>query len=210
MAISTFDELKTAVTTWAKRADLAALIPDFITLAEVRINRTFDPTGTETEATLATVASSRFVALPTGMMNPTSCWLEDFDDRRELFKRLPDDLDVDDDNGYPDYWAIDGANIAFECPCEAVWPLYLRYQAPFALSDANPTNYVLTRNPDLYLWATMVEVSAYTEDVQAAAMYEGRYSAALQLALNRENDNRQAQLVTEFGNTGAKANIFQG
>lgn len=207
MAISTYSELKTAVATWAKRTDLTNLIPDFITLAEARINRTLDPTGTETEATLATVAASRFVALPTGMMNPVACWIEDTE-RRELFKRLPDALNVEDDSGYPDYWAIDGSNIAFERPCQDVWPLYLRYQAPFALSDASPTNYVLTRYPDLYLWAAMVEVAAYTEDPQSAAMYEGRYSVALQQALNRENDARQVQLVTDFGGEGST--IFEG
>jgi len=39
MAISTFAELKTSVADWLNRADLTAVIPDFISLAEAQINR---------------------------------------------------------------------------------------------------------------------------------------------------------------------------
>jgi len=38
MAISTYSELQTAVKNWSKRADLDSMIPDFIRLAELRVN----------------------------------------------------------------------------------------------------------------------------------------------------------------------------
>ena len=39
MAISTFTELKTAVDNWLARTDLAGRAPEFIALAEARMNR---------------------------------------------------------------------------------------------------------------------------------------------------------------------------
>jgi len=38
MSIATYSELQTAVADWMHRTDLTAKIPDFITLAESRIN----------------------------------------------------------------------------------------------------------------------------------------------------------------------------
>ena len=39
MAISTYSELKTALTNWSKRTDLSTVLGDFIALAEARIQR---------------------------------------------------------------------------------------------------------------------------------------------------------------------------
>ena len=39
MALGTFTELKDAIADWLDRSDLTARIPDFIALAEARINR---------------------------------------------------------------------------------------------------------------------------------------------------------------------------
>ncbi len=40
MALSTYAELKTSIGDWLNRADLTAVIPDFISLAEAQVERT--------------------------------------------------------------------------------------------------------------------------------------------------------------------------
>ena len=40
MALTTYAELKTSIGDWLNRADLTAVIPDFISLAEAQIERT--------------------------------------------------------------------------------------------------------------------------------------------------------------------------
>ena len=211
MAITTFSELKTAVASWSKRSDLTTLIPDFITLCEVRLGRSFAPRGTETETALVTVASSRYVALPTGMQNPLGLWLRAYTPRVELTQMLPETIPVSAVNGYPDYWCIDGTNIAFDKPCSSAWAFDFRYQAPFALSDSSPTNYVLTYNPDLYLFGTMMEVCMYTEDDAGVSKYQQRYADALARAIVSENANKSgAILMTELVSPRQMSNIFAG
>ena len=209
MAIGTYAELQTAIASWGKRTDLTSLIPDFITLAETRIGRSLEPRGMETETELVTVLSSRYVALPTGVSMPSGLWMKDFTPRRELQQRLPTTIPVSDVSGNPDYWCIDGSNIAFDRPASAVWDFDFRYQAPFALSASNTTNYILTSYPDVYLWASLIELAGYTLDGNTAALYEGRYQAALRDAQNEENAFRDVELVTELG-AGSRHRIFEG
>lgn len=211
MAISTYSELKTAIATWAKRSDLTALLPDFVRLAELRIGRDFAPRGIELEVELVTVAASRYVALPDGMSNPLGLWLKAYTPRVAVIQRLPAELEVSTVAGYPDYWAVDGANIAFDKPASAAWAIDFRYVAPFALSDAAPTNYVLTNHPDIYLFAALIEAAWYAEDRESAGLYQQRYQAAVQAAQSVENDAKAGvALFTEFGQAAGRSDIYRG
>lgn len=209
MAISTFTELKSAIASWTHRDDQTTLLADFIKLAEVRIMRTFAPRGTDTETSLSTVQSSRYVVLPTGATRPTGLWLKDSLPRYEIPQRLAADLEGTDQEGIPEHWAIDGTNIAFDRPCESVFTFDFRYTAPFALSDASPTNYVLTSYPELYLWGALVESYMHALDTQNAAIYEQRYQLALKDSQAVENLARNVPLITEFAACGG-GNILRG
>jgi len=74
MAIGTYAELQTAVANWLDRGDLTARIPEFIDLAEARMNRVLrlqlmvnvDTTTLGAASTL--VAGTRDYALPSGYL----------------------------------------------------------------------------------------------------------------------------------------------
>ena len=66
MAIGTYAELKTAVANWLDRDDLTDRIPEFISLAEARMNRVLRIRLMEGKYTASTVAGQRNYALPTG------------------------------------------------------------------------------------------------------------------------------------------------
>ena len=67
MAISNYSELQTAVANWLDRDDLAARIPEFITLCEARFNRSLRIRAMETlDISVDTVSGTSTVALPTG------------------------------------------------------------------------------------------------------------------------------------------------
>lgn len=214
MSITNYSELKSAIASWGKRSDLTAVIPDFIALAEARINRTFLPRSQEVEVELSTVPGSRFVDCPTDMINPIGVWLKAYLPRQKLTQVLPADLPVKTNvSGYPEYWAIDGTRIAFDKLSSSAWSFDFRYTASFALSDAAPTNYILTHTPDLYLFGALIELHKYTMDDQQAAMYEQRFQQALQDASNNENDTRAtAVLMTELGQMArnTRFNILRG
>ena len=66
MAIGTYAELQTAVANWLDRDDLSLRIPEFIALAEARMNRILRLRLMESTYTASTVATQRNLALPTG------------------------------------------------------------------------------------------------------------------------------------------------
>jgi hypothetical protein len=68
MALGTFTELKDAIADWLDRSDLTARIPDFITLAEARVNRDVRIRPMEVRSTMETTASQRYFNLPGGYL----------------------------------------------------------------------------------------------------------------------------------------------
>ena len=68
MAIGNYAELQAAIKSWSKRNDLDSVIPDFITLAETRINRNIRIRKMETRVTTSTVSTQLYYGLPTGFV----------------------------------------------------------------------------------------------------------------------------------------------
>lgn len=208
MSISTYSELQAAILSRAHRTDLAALAPDFIALSEARLNRVPKLRTMEIEAALVCVVGSRFIALPSDYVSPVSLSLLE-SARQPLVPLVASSLCIAEDNAMPQYWAIDGANIAFECPADQAYPAYFRYLARFALSDSTPTNWLLTANPDVYLYAGLVQLAIHTEDDTALARWKGFYDEALAEVKQGESRSKPALLMTEFGGSG-RSNIIRG
>jgi hypothetical protein len=213
MPITTYAELKTELADWLHRDDLTAKIPTFIALAESRINKTYLPRSQEQEDELTTVVGNRYVALPAGVINPMGLWLKAWLPRHKLHQCLPEELPVKTNaSGYPEYWAIDGTNIAFDMLPSDAWAFDFRYTKTFALSDTTTTNYILTNSPELYLFGALVEGFSYAQD-DRAQLFEQRFQAALENASNNENDTRAtAPLTTELTGavSNARFNIIRG
>ena len=63
MPLTTYDELKASIADFLNRSDLTNAIPDFISLAEKRLNRDIRHWRMENRATAS--ASGRYSVLPT-------------------------------------------------------------------------------------------------------------------------------------------------
>lgn len=214
MAITNYTELKASVASWGKRSDLTALIPDFITLAEKRLNRNLLTRAQEFEVELTATPGSRYINLPDGVINPVGLWLKAYLPRTKLTQLLPVDLPVKTNvSGYPEYWAIDAQTIAFDKLAGDAYTFDFRYSGNLALSDASPTNYVLSNDPDLYLFGALVELHKYAMDEQEAASWEARFQLSLDQANSNENDTRAtAVMTTEIGQIvrNGRFNIIRG
>lgn len=186
MSIATYAELQTAVAAWMNRTDLTAVIPDFIRLAESRIKTLTNARQAEAEAALACVVGASTIALPSDYKAPVALWLGT--EREALPQRLAEDLPTSSSSGRPQYWAIDGTNLRFNCPADAAYSVALRYRQTLALSNANDTNAILTDYPDVYLFGALVEAASYTMDDRAAA-WDARFQAAVQAMNNMEAAN---------------------
>jgi hypothetical protein len=180
MAFDTYAGLVTTVADWLHRSDLSAQVPDFIRMAELVINRRLNIFPREIEAPLAAVIGSRFVPLPTDFGQPVDLWILNDDPRRLLTPVQPDQLPVNDSmQGLPNFWAIDGANIAFEFKADQAYPLAFRYVENLFLSNANQTHATFLRAPDLYVYGALAQAAPYIRDDERLAMWEQKFKTLL-------------------------------
>lgn len=178
MAITTYGELQAAAATWLVRADLTARIPEFIALAEARLNRVLRARLAESEVSLNTTPGQRTLPLPAGFAEPLALWLVQGGARSPLRFIEPGLMAATSLQGQPCGWSVDGATLAFDRPCDQAYPLVLRMLTKFALSDAAPTNALLTDYPDAYLFATLCEAGPFLRDAELAQAYEARLERA--------------------------------
>ncbi len=211
MALANYTDLQASIAAWTKRSDLAAVIPDFIRLTETRLNRDLTMRQAELEVTLAGVIGSRFIPLPTDYATPVGVYDTTYEPRNALTQVSADQLEVKTSRGQPQFWCVDGTNIAFELPCELAYPYRFRYVKDYALSDANPTNDILTSHPDLYLFGALTEAALYMFDDQRAQFWNGKYQAALESANNTEvKAFKDVPLRCDDMSARKTYNIYQG
>ena len=165
MAISTYSELQTAIINWMDRSDISGTAPDMITLAEAKLNRKLDVV--ETTVVLTGTVSSRNVDVSAlEIVEPMSVYIADTvgGDEREVDLKAPGTFPHDDTNGEPGYVAVNGDNLVFDRPLDVAYSIRFRYRGRFALSDAAPTNDLLTYHPDVYLAASIMWGGIYIGD----------------------------------------------
>jgi hypothetical protein len=187
MALGTYEELKASLAGWLHRSDVNGaavgvgvdnVVEDWIQLFEAEINTDLRLRVMETDVALTTTVGSRAVALPARFIEPVGLWLEQSAGTEPVMLRfLPvTQLPRATANGIPQYWSIDGEEIIFDCPADAAYAVTFRMMQGFALSDAAPTNWLLTNYPNLYLYGALMHSPMYLmQDARAsgwAAMHD--------------------------------------
>jgi hypothetical protein len=172
MAISTYSELQIAITDWMDRSDISGSAEDFITLGEARLNRLLDVVATTTTLT-GVVGSGQISTSALSIVEPVSLYVSN-SGNEEFFvtPRALGSFPYSEDEGIPNIWAMAENLIKFDRPCDAAYSFRFTYQGRFALSDAAPTNELLTNHPDVYLAASIVWGCVYIKDVPNAAMWK--------------------------------------
>jgi hypothetical protein len=184
MAIQTFSDLQASVATWLNRSDLSATIPDFIAIAEANLNRDLDNSRSmETKTTLATVQGVSTVALPTDMLEMKRLQL--LASPNAVLKYLSaDEIAADYSNGttgQPAVFAVIGANLELAPVPDSVYSLELAYfQKIPALSNANPTNWLLTAWPDAYLWGSLCAAQPFLMNDSRVPLFEALYKKTVE------------------------------
>jgi hypothetical protein len=190
VALSTYADLRTAAADWLDRADVAHRIPDFIALAEVRLDRLLRARRMEVEAQIPVAVGARTAALPADFREGLGLWRETPEGRIRLRFVTPGQMPVSSAGGAPERWSIDGANLVFERPCIPGAGFILRMLARLSLSEAQPVNPVLADYPDLYLFGTLVEAAPFLRDAELLSLFAARFEAALMEARAQEARHR--------------------
>ena len=219
MAIGTYAELQTAVANWLDRDDLTDRIPEFIALAEARMNRALriaimlNVDQTTLGGAAALVAGTRDYALPSGYLQ-----MQDFHLRTSPIITLsyitPENMNrmwAGSQNGIPKSYTIFSDNSTGTpiksvrlgpAPASDYDYSITFYKKIDALSDANTTEAMLTNNPDVYLYGALLEAEPFLMNDQRVQLW----STALREAINeiqlQDNRDRHSGSAMRVMNTG--------
>lgn len=202
MAISTYDELKTALADWLARDDLSNYLDDFIDLAEARHRRDFRLRLMLTSTTAALDTSTRFYNLPTGFLGVDSLHIE-YSEFKRLQYMSPDNLLVYyvSSAGRPDFFTVRGSQFELNRKPDSTTNYTLYYYKQFtALDGTNTSNDMLTNHPDAYLFAALAETAPFLKDDERALVWETKYDQvrkALIMSDTEEHFPRRQPLVAK-------------
>jgi hypothetical protein len=166
MAISNFSELKTAIITWAMRTGdtgFEAAVPDFITLCERLVNGQLLVRQMEATATLTLVDGA--ASLPGDYLAFRDVTAMGYAPPRMLKAVAPDYAVTEHpfDGLEPEQFSISGSTLTTH-PKGAGTVRLRYYQRVPALSDAAPTNWLLTTAPDVYLFGSLIQAAPFMMD----------------------------------------------
>lgn len=174
--ITDYTSLTSAVTEYLARdqdATLIARIPTFIQLAEAKFNRDINHHLMEQRSltTIDTLVTyPELIALPANFNSMRRMRIVSYPGRPRLEYRSSAGMDEyralhGDKSGRPLFYSILGGQIEL-CPNpDANYTIEMVYRLDIpALSLTNPTNWLLTLAPDLYLYGTLLETSPYIKD----------------------------------------------
>ena len=173
--------LLAAIATWnGNRTDLAALIPDFVMLAEKRMNTDLESRQQEGVVTLTCTAGLNSVTIPADMSELRSLSIAQYGPLDYL---TPDQFNLTTaglSSGTPRFFTTIGQSIYLgPTPASAI-VLDCAYRAFLPpLSDSAGTNWLIEKYPNTYLAATMIESISYTKNVGDLPMWEKKYKDAM-------------------------------
>ena len=201
MAISTYAELQSAVADFLNRDDLTAVIPTFISLAEAELNRKFRAAEMVTRATLT--VNSEYLSKPADWKetiryqlntNPITV-LEFVSPEEALIQKTKYSAP-----GQPLFFANIGTQYQHVPAPDTSYTAELTYYAKLpSLSDSNTTNWLLTNNPDIYLYATLIQSAPYIKEDERLPVWAqifDRLAADFEVAQERAKTG-SSRLVTK-------------
>jgi len=218
MAINTYATLQTAVANWLDRSDLTDRIPEFIALAEARMNRVLrlaimlNVDQTTLGGATALVAGTRDYALPSGYLQ-----MVDFHLRTSPITTLsyltPENMNrmwAGSQGGKPLAYTIFSDNASGTpiksvrlgpSPGSAYDYSIMFYKKIDALSDSNTTEQMLTDNPDAYLYGALLEAEPFLMNDQRVQLWATAFQESLRALQEQDNKDRHYGSAMRVMNT---------
>ena len=190
MAITTYAELQTAVDNWLARTDLAGRSPEFIALAEARMSRELETQSQEKRVVSTMTAGDAYVTLPADARQIRSVRLTTTPITVLQYQSpaAPGENFPGTGTGKPRYYSVVGGEVYFRPTPDSGYQAEIAYVGSVsALSDANTSNTILSRHPDLYLHGTLAEAFGYLMDEQRQAQHDALFTRTI-AAVNADED----------------------
>ena len=189
MAITTYAQLLTSVASELHRSDLTSAIPDFVTLAESRINS--DLRIAQMETTVASTTAAGVLAIPSTYLELKNAYVSSITPYVALKRKTVDWIYSNYPSrvasGCPKYIAREGSNFIFGPFPDANYTITLNFYNRFR-SLAVELNSLFTLYPGLYLYGALMESAPFIKDDKRIAVWAAMYGQLVK-SIQRESDN---------------------
>ena len=195
MAISNYSELNTAVANWLDRDDLTDRIPEFIALAEARFNRVLRIRAMETKQTASTVGDQQNLALPTNFIQMRNLQMntDPVTPMQYVTPEIFDRLYGGAPAGTPKVYTIMADEIALGPKPDSVITIEMLFYKKFdALTSSNPTNWIITNAPDVYLYGCLLEAEPFIMNDQRVALWAAAFDRAVSDIQSQDERDRHS------------------
>jgi len=208
---TSYATLQTAIAERRERvgvSDYEALTPDFIRIAENKLNRIAPVRLSRVnDATLTATPASRNITLPSDFLEAYALFLTTDGDETELARIQPGVMELHTTSGPPRQWAINAGNIELDQLADSAHTFRFFYRKKlFDLSagGASDPNWLLTNYPDVYLYGSLVEAADYEMDDNALVKYQARFDRALDDVVWLESQSVRAPLRVDVALLGRR------
>jgi len=205
MAIGTFAELKVAAANWLDRSDLTDRIPEFISLAEARFNRILRIRDMETVSTaISTAEGTREYDLPTGFVQMKEFHLttDPLTPLSYITPEMMTRMQAGSTKAKPEVFTIIADKVRLGPNPDAVYTTSMLYYKTFtALSASNTTSDMLTNNPDVYLYGTLLEAEPFIMNDERVALWATAFKQAIDDIQFQDNKDRHSGSLLRVMNT---------
>jgi len=196
------------VADWLNRADLAAVVPDFIAMTEAQISRRLlmdGPVRPMMGRAQDFSIDAEFVNVPSDFMGIRAIWAASGDTPGGIFPleiATPDEINdlkafhANGDTGTIKRFAVVGTTLQF-------WPWNgttvsseLTYWQRVPALSANPAgNWLLTLHPDAYLYGALLQAAPYLKDDARVAMWAEMFQTVLSDIVAADRIERSAAQI---------------
>ncbi len=199
MAINTYLKLQSDVLDTLNRTDLVATVTAYspgsiegavqrgIRRAELRMQREIVFRELQTSSTFSIVASSASYSLPADYANLVFAYINS-NPIQELQNKTISQLYTDSPSGAvatPDSLAIYGTTFVVRPIPDATYSLVFNYNKAIPDLETNSNNTILTNYYDVYLYASLLELTAHLSEDERIAVWKGFYDEARRI-INQE------------------------
>ena len=211
MALGTFTELKDAVADWLDRSDLTARIPDFITLAEARLNRDLRIRPMEVRSTMITTSGQRYFNLPGGYLQMRNIQLNTnpIMPLEYITPEMLDRLYGSDTTGKPRAYTLIGDEIQLAPIPDSDYTVEMAFYEKFSpLGDGTggtvTSNWLTTNAPDVLLYGSLLEAEPFIKNDERIALWLNAYNGAIRKLQDADDRDRHS------GSAMRVRNIYSG
>lgn len=193
MSLTNYSDLKTSVANYLGRSDLTAQIPDFISLAEIRLNRSLRIRQMLKTVTSSTAGGDSTVGLPSDFLEIRDIYL-DANPRISISYLSPSSFTRDAraaESGQPVFYTLRSNEIEFApIPDTAYTVVMLYYGKAEALSESNPSNEFMANCPDALLYGALLEAEPYLMNDARTQVWSSLYQNAV-TSLNESDESSE-------------------